>query len=67
MKEAALIGSLRQTSHVSGEHEASHPSIARVARATKRFEAVILAVYEARGGVCQKVALRQPIEEKTGH
>lgn len=32
------------------------------------FEAVILAVYEARGGVCQKVALTmQPLEEKTGH
>lgn len=34
----------------------------------REFEAVILAVYEAKGGVCQKVALTmQPLEEKNAH
>jgi ketosteroid isomerase-like protein len=34
----------------------------------QEFEAVILAVYQARGGACQKVALTmQPLDEKTGH
>jgi ketosteroid isomerase-like protein len=34
----------------------------------QEFEAVILSVYQAKNGVCQKVALTmQPLEEQSGH